>query len=193
MSLAFGGDADVAVAALDDVLADGESEAGTLHEVVQLDESLEDARLLVLGDAGASVEAVEGQSFGLSAAVELHAALPMVTHLDETLMSVFDGVGDEIGEHLLHTALVEHGGACGVGVVLDELHARLLHALGERLADVVEDGRDVALGGLDGQCLTHGRGFEDVVDESHEHVAVVADDADELHTLLLGVDDGQQV
>ena len=193
MALALGGDADVAVAALDDVLTDGESETGALHEVVQLDEALEDARLLVLGDAGAGVEAVEGQSFGLSAAVECRATLPVVAYLDEALMGVLDGIGDEVGEHLLHTALVEHGGACGVGVVLDELHARLLHALGERLADVVEDGRDVALGGLDGQCLTHGRGFEDVVDESHEHVAVVADDADELHTLLLGVDDGQQV
>ena len=117
----------------------------------------------------------------------------MVAHLDETLMGVFDGVGDEIGEHLLHTAFVEHGGARGVGVVLDELHAWLLNTLGERLADVFEDGREVALGGLDGQRLTHGRGFEDVVDQSHEHVAVVADDADELHALLLGVDDGQEV
>ena len=184
MALALGGDADVAVAALDDVLTDGESETGALHEVVQLDEALEDARLLVLGDAGAGVEAVEGQSFGLSAAVELRTTLPMVAHLDETLMGVFDGVGDEIGEHLLHTALVEHGGACGVGIVLDELHAWLLNTLGKRLADVVEDRREVALFGLDGQRLTHGRGFEDVVDESHEHVAVVHDHPDDLLLLF---------
>ena len=46
---------------------------------------------------------------------------------------------------------------------------------------------------LDGQRLTHAGGFEDIVDESEQHVAVAADDADELEALFGVVDHLQQV
>ena len=59
MASALGVDTDLAVAAVDDGLADGEAEARALHVVVELDETLEDGRLLVLGDAGAGVLAVK--------------------------------------------------------------------------------------------------------------------------------------
>ena len=55
MALALGGDADVAVAALDDVLTDGESETGALNIVVEFDETLEHCRLLVLGNTRSRV------------------------------------------------------------------------------------------------------------------------------------------
>ena len=117
----------------------------------------------------------------------------MVTHLDEALVGILHGIGDKVGEHLLYAALVEDGTAGGIGIVLDELYPRLLHSLGERLADVVEEQGEVYLRGFDGERLAHRRGFEDVVDEPHEHVAVVADNADELHALLIGVNLRQQV
>ncbi len=52
-------DAYGAAATLDDALADGESEAGALNELVELDEAVEDGGLLLLGDAGAGVLAVD--------------------------------------------------------------------------------------------------------------------------------------
>ena len=56
----------------------------------------------------------------------------------------------------------------------------------EGLADIVEHLGEVALHGLDGEGLTHAGGFEDIVDETEEHVAVVTDDTNELHTLCWG-------
>ena len=79
----------------------------------------------------------------------------MVAHFDEALVGILHGIGDEIGEHLLDAALVEDGTAGGVGIVLDELYARLLHSLGECLADVVEEQGEVYLRGFDGERLAH--------------------------------------
>ena len=115
----------------------------------------------------------------------------MVTHFDISLVGIFHGVGDKVGEHLLYAPLVEHCDAVSIRIVLDEFHAWLLHALGKRLTDVVEHLSEVNLLGFDGQSLSHRRGLEDIVDKSHEHVAVVADDADKFHALLLRINHGQ--
>lgn len=139
VAFTFGGDTDVAVAALDDILTDRETETSTLHKVVQLNESFEHACLLLLGDASTCIEAVDRKSVGLAAAVECHTTIPMVTYLDKSFMGVLHGVSDEVREYLLHTSFVKYGWTCGVGIVFDELNARFLYSLGECLADVVED------------------------------------------------------
>ena len=164
-------------------MADTQAKTRALHEVVELDEALEHAGLLLLGNTGTGVLAIEVDTLLLLA----------IAHLDMTLMGVLHGIGNEVGEHLLDAALVERGGEGGIRIVLDELHAGLLYALGEGLTDVVEHLSEVARLGLDGEGLTHVGGLEDIVDEAHEHVAVVADDADEVHALLVGVDHGEEV
>ena len=60
MPLALAVDADVSCGLVDDGLADGEAEACALYEVGEFDESLEDAGLHLLGDAGTRVETVDG-------------------------------------------------------------------------------------------------------------------------------------
>ena len=130
----------MAIAALDDILADGESQTSALHKVVQLDEPFEHTRLLLLGDAGTSVEAVDGESVRLAAAVERRTAVPVVANLDKSFVGVLHGISDEVREYLLDTAFVKYGRTCGVGVVFDELYTWFLNTLGECLADVVEDG-----------------------------------------------------
>ena len=63
MALAFAVDTDAAAATLGDGLADAETEACALHELVELDEAFEDRGLLLLGDAQARVLAVDVQMY----------------------------------------------------------------------------------------------------------------------------------
>ena len=191
MSLALAVDADVSRGLVDDGLADGEAEACALYEVVELDETLEDGGLLLLGNTGTGVFAVEIHA--LSAIVIMShfslfiSRLLAIADTDVSLVGVLDGIGDEVGEDLLQASLVDIGGIGVVGVVLDKLHTGFLNTLCQCLADVVKDLRKVDMLGFDGDGLSHVGCFEDVVDESEQHVAVVADDADELQSLVLGV------
>ena len=78
MPLAFRCDADVAVAALGDVLTDGQAKTRTLDKVVEFDEALEDAGLLLFGDAGTCVQTIEQQSIGNTTTIVLLTAVPVV-------------------------------------------------------------------------------------------------------------------
>ena len=59
MALALAINTDTSATALYDVLADGETQTGTLHKVVELDEAFENGGLLVLGNAGTCILAIE--------------------------------------------------------------------------------------------------------------------------------------
>ena len=101
-----------------------------------------------------------------------------------SLLGVLHGVGHEVGAHLLDAGLVEARAIVLVGVVGNEGHLGVLHALGQRLADVVEGLCEVEVDGIDAQLSGIGiRGFKNVVDESEQHVAVVQDDVYELFAL----------
>ena len=178
MALALGADTDIALAAVDDGFADGKSEARTLHVVIQLDKAFEDSLLLVLGNARTGVLAIEVES-GLGVAL-----FPTIAHTDVTLLGVLDGISDKVSQQLLYAPLVEHGRTCIVGIVLQERQPRLLNALLQRHADVVEDWCQIDVRRLDGHGLPHARGFQDVVDESQQHVAVGTDDAYELLAIV---------
>ena len=129
---------------VDNVLTDAESETGSLYVVVQLDEALKDAVLLLLGYTGTGVLAVDVEP------VLVVALFTTVAHLDMSFVGVFDGVRDEVCDNLLHASLVECRRIGGVGVVLLELDASFLHTLCNGLADVVEDLCEVDVAGFDG-------------------------------------------
>ena len=100
-----------------------------------------------------------------------------------SLLGVLHGIGHEVGDDLLDASGVQFGFQCLVGVVLDELHPRCLHALCQRQAYLVEGFGEVHL--LLHDLDTVGvecRYGEDIVDQSQQHVAVVHD---HLHDLLL--------
>ena len=166
------------MAAVDDGFADGKSKARTLHVVVQLDKAFEDSLLLVLGNARTGVLAIEVES-GFRVAL-----FPTIAHTDVTLLGVLDGISDKVSQQLLYAPLVEHGRTCIVGIVLQERQPRLLNALLQRHADVVENWCKIDVRRLDGHGLAHARGFQDVVDESQQHVAVGTDDAYELLAIV---------
>ena len=116
-ALAFYTDASATL--LNDGLTDGETETCSLYEVVQLDETFEDASLLLQWNTCSCVFAVEQKA----------AIFFAIAHADMSLMGVFDGIGDEVGEKLLQSACIEHGGVGRVWIVLLELNTRLLHTL----------------------------------------------------------------
>ena len=103
VALALRADTDVALTAVNNGLADGKSEARTLHVVIQLDKALEDCLLLVLGDARAGVLAIEVETrLGMT-------FLSTIAHADMTLLGILDGIGDEVSQQLLYATLVEYG------------------------------------------------------------------------------------
>ena len=110
-----------------------------------------------------------------------------------TLVGVLDSIGHEVGQQLLYTSLVKIGEIGVVRIVFDELHSRFLNTLFECLADIVESLGNIDLFRKDGKSLSHIGGFEDVVDEAHEHIAVAADNADELQAFLVGFHHRQEV
>ena len=109
-----------------------------------------------------------------------------------TLLGVFHGIGDEVGKHLLQASLVQDGRTAIVGTVFFKWQASLLDTLGKCLTDVIEDAWQVNGFRFDGHGLSHAGGFQNVVDESQQHVAVVADDAQELLALLGSINHLQQ-
>ena len=193
MSFAFRSDTDMTVTAVGNGLTDTQSQSCTLYEIIQLHEPFKHTRLFLLGDTGTCILAIEQQSIGLSLFIEGHSALIAIAHLDMALMRILHGIRREIREDLLHTSLVKGRHIVVIGIILDKLHPRLLHTLGEGLTDIIEDSDEIHLLGFDGQGLSHIRGLEDIIDETHQHVTVVTDDPDKLHTLLVGIDHGQQV
>ena len=154
-AFSLGGDTNLAVAVISDSLADTEAKACTLHKVVELDKALEDAGLLLLGDACACIFAIEVEPVGFLTAILRDASLFAIAHLDMPLVGIFYSIGDKIGEQLLDAALVKEGKIALVRILLDKLHAWFLHTLFECLTDVIEGLGDVYLFWEDGQCLTH--------------------------------------
>ena len=110
-----------------------------------------------------------------------------------SLVGILDSIGDEVGEQLLDSSLVEVGEIGVVRIILDEGDAWFLYTLFKSLTHVIEDLGDVHLLREDGEGLAHARGFEDIIDEAHEHVAVAADDMDKLQALLISLDHRQEV
>lgn len=99
MSLALALDTDAAIGLVDDGLTDGETEASTLYEVVELDETLEDGSLLLLGNTCTCVFAIEVETI----------IFWSPANTDVPLVGVLDGIGNEIGEDLLQSSLVDIG------------------------------------------------------------------------------------
>ena len=143
-------DADVASTTFSNRFTNGQSHTGALHELIELDETVEHHLLFVLRDADAGI-----------LAVEVHAVLLIaVAQSDVALFGELYGVGDEVGEHLLDTFKVERGNEGVVGILLDELQFLAMHALLEGQADVVEGGSEVDGLGLDCECAAaDGRGL----------------------------------
>ena len=114
MSFAFALDTDASTAFLDNGAADGETETCALYEVVEFDEAFEDAGLQVKGNARTRVFAIEIDAVAFFA----------IAHTDMSLLGIFHGIGDEVGEQLLQTACVKYGGESGVGIVFLEFDIR---------------------------------------------------------------------
>ena len=154
-----------------------------MYEVVEFYESLKHSILLVLRYASTSIFAIEVYA----------AILFAIAHLDVAFVGVFDGVGGEVGQYLLYASLIERSNERVVWVVFDKLNASLVNTLSQRLTDIVEYLGKVDLLRLNGQSLTNIRCLKDIVDESHQHIAVIADNADELHTVVVIIYYRQQV
>ena len=109
-------------------------------------------------------------------------------------MGVFDGIGDKVGDHLLYTSVIDLGHECRVWIVFDECHTGLLDTGLQRLTDVVEALGEVHFPWYDlDATVINCRDGQDVVDESHEHVAVVHDHPDDLLLLFGRGEHGQHV
>ena len=145
MSLTFRGDTDLSATTFCNGLTDTEPQTRTLHEVVELDKTLKHTGLFLLGNTGAGILTIEVDTI----------VLLSVAHLDMALVGVLHGVGGEVGQHLLDTAYVKHNREGVIGIVLNELHPRFFHALGQGLADVVEYHGKVAGCRLDSERLSH--------------------------------------
>ena len=87
-----------------------------------------------------------------------------------------DGVGYEVGQHLLDTSDVDGGGEVVKGTVFLELHVGILYALSQGDTDVFESHGEVGLLGFDGEsAVADTRCLNDIVDESLQHVGAVVD------------------
>ena len=170
--------ADVAMAGGDDGLTDGEAEACALHKLVELDETIENCFLLVVGDACSGVFA-EGIDAHLTVAL-----LQAIAYPDAALLRVFQCVAHKIAEYLAHATDVDRYSELLQGFGGDEAQMVALHAYLDGLADVFKLFGKVNFGGLDvHRVVVDGGGFEDAIDETHQDVAMGADDVDEAFTL----------
>ena len=132
MAGALGVEAYLALACIGNGLTDAQTETRALYVVVQLDEALEHLLLVFLGNTGTGVLAID---------VETRLALALllaITHANVALLGVLHGVGHEVGQHLLDAAVVHLGNETLQRGVLLELHAGVLHALGQRDAGALE-------------------------------------------------------
>ena len=128
MAFALALDTYASTAFLDNGMTDGESETCALNEVVKFDEAFEDAGLLLGWDAYTRVFAIEVNAVdGL--ANDGFTIFGFVSYADVSLLGVFYGIGNEVGEQLLQTPGVEHRSESGVGIVLLEFNVRCLYAL----------------------------------------------------------------
>ena len=55
-----------------------------------------------------------------------------------SLVGVFDGIGQEVGDDLLDATVIDHRQVVLVGIVLEEPYTRLLHPHLQLLAQTVE-------------------------------------------------------
>ena len=140
---------------IDDGLADTQTETCSLYEVVKFDESLKDTGLLLFGNTGTCVLTIEVETIGFVSAAFGNAGFFAIAHLDVTLVGVLHGIGHEVSQQLLDTALVKVGDIRFVWIVLDEGDARLLHALLQGLTHIIEGLGNVDLLWKDGEGLTH--------------------------------------
>ena len=77
---------------------DGEAETGTLHKVIDFEEALEDLGLGLRGDAGTRIFTIGIQALTL---LTLNGSgLHTVAQFDVTLMGIFHGIGQEVGDDL---------------------------------------------------------------------------------------------
>ena len=87
------------------------------------------------------------------------------------------GIGDEVGEHLMHPSDVEGGDKRVVGVLLLELHGGFLYTLRQGETDILEGSGEIHLLRFDGdRTVGEARCLDDIVDKSLEHIARVTDD-----------------
>ena len=180
--LAF--DPDAAAVVFDDLLADGQAEAGALglvsERVADLLEALEDFGLVGRCDADTGVTDADDQI----------AALGMSCEGDGAGIGEFDGVGDEIDDDLNEAVLIASDLRQGGLNVADELEFLCLEERcsgGNGALDDVLDGdlRQIPceLAGFDlGEV-------EDVVDELGEALAFADDDAKVFQDLGFGLRD----
>ena len=90
-----------------------------MNKVVQFDKPFEDTVTFVFGNTASRVLAVDVKSV-------LHDVVP---HLDISLLGILDGVGDEVGYHLLYAGAVHDGRQRRVGVFFEEDDVGIVHAL----------------------------------------------------------------
>ena len=177
MSFAFGCYSNLSIASFCYGLTDAKSKTSALYVVVKLNKALEHSILLVLRDTSTSILAIEVYAVFLLA----------ISQLDVALMGVLDGICGEVGQYLLDTSFIECSHKRVVWIVLDELYTSLVNTLGQRLADVIEYLCKVNLLWFDGQRLSNIRCLKDIVDKSHKHVAVIADNTYELHSVVVAL------
>ena len=102
---------------LTDGLTDREPETCTLYVVIKLDKAFKHLLLVFLGNTRSCVLAINTDALILFS----------ISHFDMSLLRVFDGIGYEIGDHLLDSAWVEVGGESIQRIVFDKLHLRVLY------------------------------------------------------------------
>ena len=83
-------DIDISPKAFGYTLADGESQAGTLHKIVQLLETIENQRYLILRHAAARVADKQ-----VEPTVPLHG-----TQRNTSMLGILNGIGQKIEQHL---------------------------------------------------------------------------------------------
>ena len=110
-----------------------------MYIVVEFHETFEYFLLCFLRYAVAGVLTVDVEALVLLA----------VTHLDVSLVGVFGGIGDKVGNDLLEAAVVNDGREAGVRILFQEFYSRGQNLFIERLADVVEGACEVDFVGFD--------------------------------------------
>ena len=94
--------------------------------------------MLLFGNTGTCVLAIEVETIGFVSAAFGNTGFLAIAYLNVTLVGVLHGIGHEVSQQLLDTALVKVGDIRFVWIVLDEGNAWFLHALFKCLTHIIE-------------------------------------------------------